>query len=98
MRIWDIKRAAAGLACAALCLALSGCAAVFDRSYSVSQPYEASASQEEPVGTATDSITSYAALRRAIMALVSEHTESAQLQFANYDGTCTRTSPPPAGR
>ena len=86
MRIWDIKRAAAGLACAALCLALSGCAAVFDRSYSVSQPYEASAGQEEPVGTATDSITSYAALRRAIMALVSEHTESAQLQFANYDG------------
>ena len=86
MRIWDIKRAAAVLLCGVLGLALAGCAAVFDRSYAVSQVYEATSGQEEAGEPAYDSITSYAALRRAIVALVAAHTDSAQLQFANYDG------------
>ncbi len=86
MRIWDIKRAAAALVCLALPLTMSGCAAVFDRSYSVSQPYEPAAVQEEPPEAAYDAITSYAALRRAIEQLVADHVESAQLQFTSYDG------------
>ncbi len=86
MRIWDTKGPAAGLLAAALLLSAGGCAAVFDRSYAVSQVYEASAGQEEPGDAAYDSISSYASLRRAIVQLVADHVDSAQLQFANYDG------------
>ncbi|MCC8357527.1 MAG: hypothetical protein LJU34_06770 [Oscillospiraceae bacterium] len=67
-------------------LSLSGCATLFDKEYYASEEYQAQ-EQETEDGDAISSISSYAALKRAITSLVSEHVESAQLQFLNYEGT-----------
>ena len=65
---------------------LSGCGALFDETYYESVQYEAPTAQEDTSDAVFDSIANYAALRRAIGQLVSEHVASAQLQFTNYDG------------
>lgn len=69
-----------------LALLLSGCAGLFDREVYTEEPYETAAEVLETEDPA-DAISNYAALRRAINRLVTEHTESAQLQFQNYDGS-----------
>ena len=68
-------------------LLISGCGALFDETYYETALYEAPAAQEDPSDAAYDSIANYTALRRAIARMVSEHVESAQLQFTNYDGS-----------
>ena len=69
-------------------LAGAGCGVLFDTEVSSAEPYQAPAAQEEAgAGAAYDSISDYAALRRALLQLVTDHAESAQLQFAGYDGS-----------
>ena len=75
------------LALAALLLLTAGCAALFDRRVYFDEPYEGPAEVSEPEEDAPDAISNYTALRRAIYRLVSEHIESAELQFQNYDGS-----------
>lgn len=79
------------LLCAALAaitaLSCTGCAALFDKEYYVTAEYEAPSDAAEAEEETADSILNYAALKRAITRLVSEHVESAQLQFQNYDGS-----------
>lgn len=80
---------------AALLLAAAGCASMFDREYYVLEDYDAPSEQTETAestedGDAAEPISNYAALRRAIVRLVSEHTESAQLQIQNYDGAISQ--------
>ena len=83
------RRALAALAAGAL-LVLGGCSAVFDAEYTVSEPYQAPAVQEDAGDIAYDNITDYAALRRAIVQLVSDRVPSAQLQFVNYEGSISQ--------
>ena len=64
----------AALALAAVLLLSSGCTALFDTE----------------AEDAADTISNYAALRRAILRLVTERAESALLQFQNYDGNISR--------
>ncbi len=70
-------------------LVLTGCSGLYDRSYYSSEPYQAPSvqSEEEP---AYDNITNYASLRRAVLALVTDHVESAQLQFNGYEGSVSQ--------
>lgn len=68
-------------------LGLAGCS-LFDRS--VYELAEYSAETEEVSDAGVGYISDYAALRRAIVWLVSEHQESAELQFQNYDGNISR--------
>ncbi len=82
-----MKRLLTLLLAAALLLSAVGCAAIFDREYYSAESYEAPSDTAETEEDTADSITNYAALRRAISRLVSEHAESAQLQFQNYDGS-----------
>lgn len=82
-----MKRLALMLLAAAMLLSVSGCAGIFDREYYTEEAYEAPAAEAEQEEEPADSITNYAALRRAISRLVAEHAESAQLQFQNYDGS-----------
>lgn len=72
-----------------LLLAASGCATLFDTEVYSEEPYEAPSDTAE-AEDAADTISNYAALRRAIVRLVSERAESAVLQFQNYDGTISR--------
>ena len=85
-----MRRLICGLLILAAALSLTGCAALFDREYYVIEEYEAPSEQTEPDEDAADTISNYAALRRAIVRLVSEHAESAQLQFQNYDGAISQ--------
>lgn len=74
-------------------LGMTGCAALFEKEYISVEPYQA-----EPVvpegeshgEAAVSSISNYASLKRAIEQLVSEHAESAELQFQNYDGSISQ--------
>ena len=73
----------------------AGCSSLFDRSYSSREPYQAPAVQdagEEPgeEEPAYDNISNLASLRRAVLRLVTDHVESAQLQFTNYDGSISQ--------
>ncbi len=72
----------------AFLLGMTGCSALFEKEYVSIEPYEAEVvSQEENhEEAAVSSISNYAALKRAIQQLVSEHAESAELLFQNYDG------------
>ena len=80
-------RRALAAALALALLALAGCGVLFDTEYASSEPYQAPAAQEEPAPAAAyDGISDYAALRRAVLQLVTDHVESAQLQFTGYDG------------
>jgi hypothetical protein len=76
----------------ALVLTGAGCSALFDRQYASIEDYQAQTGtvEEEPEEDAADTISNYAALKRAITRLVSEHVESAELQFQNYDGTISQ--------
>ncbi len=82
-----MKRLLGALLAAAV---LFGCAAcsIFDRS--VYELTEYSAEPEEGSDDGVGYISDYAALRRAIVWLVAEHQESAELQFQNYDGNISR--------
>ncbi len=76
-------------------LLAAGCSSLFDDSYSSREPYQAPSAQEEAAETeeeepAYDNITNFAALRRAVLQLVTDHVESAQLQFTNYDGSISQ--------
>lgn len=77
---------------AAMVMAMTGCASLFDTEYRNVWQYEAEASvgAEEPVGAPVSSITNYNSLKQAILQLVSERAESAELQFQNYDGSITQ--------
>ena len=66
-------------------LALAGCARVFDTEYYVSEPYQTPAVRQTP-DAGSDAIADPDGLRRALLDLVAARQESAQLQFANYDG------------
>ncbi len=74
---------------AALLLSAAGCAALFDKEVYSEEVYEAPSEAAEPDGEA-DAISNYAALRRAIIRLVAEHAESAELQIQNYDGSISQ--------
>ncbi len=81
---------ALGLA-AVMALTMTGCAALFDKEYSVVEPYEAAVvTAADTEDAAMGSISNYASLKRAIENLVSEHVESAELQFQNYDGSISQ--------
>ena len=84
-----MRRIIALLLAAALLLTAAGCAALFDREVYIEEPFEAPSETAESEDAA-DTISSYAALRRAISRLVSERAESAVLQFQNYEGTVSR--------
>ncbi len=81
----------AALALALLLFLTAGCAALFDTEVYLEEPYEApSDAGEAGEDESADTISNYAALRRAIVRLVSERAESAVLQFQNYEGTVSR--------
>ncbi len=73
-------------------LTLCGCASLYDTQYASAEPYQPPAAQEDEAADAPayDNIANYAALRRAILALVTDHVESAQLQFNGYDGSVSQ--------
>lgn len=81
-----MKRAAVAALILALVLAMAGCGDIFEKEYCSVTDYtaEAEPATEEPVD---DVISGYTALKRAITDLVSQHVESAELKFQNYDGT-----------
>lgn len=75
----------------AMMLTVTGCAALFDTEYSVTELYAAeTVVSEETENAAVGSISNYASLKRAIEYLVSQHTESAELQFQNYEGSISQ--------
>ena len=74
------------LALAAL-LALCGCASLFEREDYLVEDYELPGESLPEEEDSADTISNYAGLRRAIVRLVSEHAESAILQFQNYEGS-----------
>ncbi len=82
-----MKRFLALLLLFALLFACAGCS-LFDRT--VYEVTEYSAETEEATNDSVGYISDYAALRRAIVWLVAEHQESAELQFQNYDGNISR--------
>lgn len=87
-----MKRTVGFLLCLGMVLTMTGCAALFDTEYSVTEPYRAeSVSVVEPgENAAVGSISNYASLKRAIEYLVLQHEESAELQFQNYDGSISQ--------
>ncbi|MCD8116804.1 MAG: hypothetical protein LUE21_06775 [Oscillospiraceae bacterium] len=82
-----MRKALALLLAVGLALSAAGCSTFFDREYYASEEYQAQEQETEEEDDAISSISSYAALKRAITSLVEEHVESAQLQFLNYEGT-----------
>lgn len=84
-----MRRVAALLLAAVMLLVMSGCSTLFDKTYYAAEPYEA-ATETADTEDAADSISSYAALRRAVSRLVAEHAESAELQFQNYEGNISQ--------
>lgn len=87
-----MKRTFCLLLCLGMMLTVTGCAALFDTEYSVTEPYQAESVSVEETGenAAVGSISNYASLKRAIEYLVSQHVESAELQFQNYDGSISQ--------
>ena len=87
-----IRRLVPVLLTAALLLP-AGCSGLFETEYYSREPYQAAAVQEEAAAAedpAYDNIDNFAALRRAVLRLVTDHQESALLQFTNYDGSISR--------
>lgn len=82
-----MRKALALLLAPVLAFSAAGCSTFFDKEYYASEEYQAQEQETEEEGDAIGSISSYAALKRAITSLVEEHVESAQLQFLNYEGT-----------
>lgn len=87
-----MKRTFCLLLCLGMMLTVTGCATLFDTEYSVTEPYQAESVSVEETGenAAVGSISNYASLKRAIEYLVSQHVESAELQFQNYDGSISQ--------
>lgn len=86
-----MKRTLCLLLCLGMALTMSGCAVLFDTEYSVTEPYAAEmVFVENTEDAAVGSISNYASLKRAIEYLVSQHAESAELQFQNYDGSISQ--------
>ncbi len=77
------------LALLGLLLSLAGCARLFDTEYTVSEVYQTPAVRQTP-DTGEAAITDYDGLRQAILDLVADRAETAQLQLANYDGDVTQ--------
>lgn len=71
---------------------LAGCSVLYEREYTSQHPYEAESTAPEGNGPAApvSSITNYSSLKQAILQLVSERAESAELQFQNYDGNISQ--------
>ena len=84
-----MRRIVASVLAVFLLLTAAGCAALFDKEVYIEAPFEAPSETTE-AEDAADTISSYAALRRAITRIVSERAESAVLQFQNYEGTISR--------
>ncbi len=87
-----MRRVIGALLAAAMVFAMSGCSGVYEKEYTSQRPYEA-----EPAGAVgtggeapVSSITNYSSLKQAILQLVAERAESAELQFQNYDGNITQ--------
>lgn len=85
-----MKRILSLLLAAAVLLPLGGCASIFDREVYTEEPYEAVSDTLDAEEDLAEAISNYTALRRAISRLVAEHTESAELQFQNYDGSISQ--------
>ena len=83
-----MRRVLAAAMAALLLLTAAGCAALFDKEVYTEEPYEVPSEAAEPEDA--EAISNYAALRRAISRLVSEHAESGELQFQNYDGSISQ--------
>lgn len=69
--------------------ALAGCARLFNTEYYVSEVYQTPAVRQAP-DASDPSIADYDGLRQAILDLVADRAEEAQLQLANYDGDVTQ--------
>lgn len=69
---------------------LNGCSSLFDREIYVEEPYDAGSETTDAEIDDAEAISNYAALRQAINRLVEEHTESAELQFQNYNGSISQ--------
>lgn len=82
-----MKRLFSAALALALLMTCAGCTALFDREDYVLEDYEVPVEAADADEDAADTISNYAGLRRAIERLVSEHAESAQLQFQNYEGS-----------
>lgn len=87
-----MKRILSGLLVLTMVLTMAGCASLFDKEYTLVREYEAEAAepQGETVNAPVSSITNYNSLKQAILQLVSEREESAELQFQNYDGSISQ--------
>lgn len=78
-----MKRSALALLLA-LCLALSGCAAMLDREYALVRPHSQSLTAAEDPSALQAS--SYQELVSAVLYLVTQHTDSGAIRLYNYTG------------
>ena len=87
-----MKRMIGVLLATVMVLTMTGCSGIFEKEYTSQRPYQAESAVTEgaaPVAPVS-SITNYSLLKQAILQLVSERAESAELQFQNYDGNITQ--------
>lgn len=84
-----MRRVVALVLFASMLLCASGCSVLFEGEYTSRRPYQAESAAEavSEAAAPVSSITNYASLKQAILQLVSERVESAELQFQNYDGS-----------
>ena len=87
-----MRRAIGALLAAAMLLTACGCSILYEREYTSQRPYQAepAVSSENVQAAPVSSITNYSSLKQAVLQLVSERAESAELQFQNYDGNITQ--------
>lgn len=85
-----MKRFLVLLLAAVMLFPLNGCSSLFNREIYVEEPYEAGSETPDAEIDDAEAISNYAALRQAIIRLVEEHTESAELQFQNYSGSISQ--------
>lgn len=80
------------LLAAVMVFTMTGCSVIFETEYTSQRPYQAESAATSGSGPAApvSSITNYSSLKQAILQLVSERAESAELQFQNYDGNITQ--------
>lgn len=87
-----MKRVMGAVLASVMLFAVAGCSGLYEREYTSQHPYEAESAVTEGAGPAApvSSITNYSSLKQAILQLVSERAESAELQFQNYDGNISQ--------
>lgn len=87
-----MRRVIGVILAAAMVFALTACSVLYEREYISQHPYEAEPAAGEGTAPAApaSSITNYSSLKQAILQLVAERAESAELQFQNYDGNITQ--------